>query len=187
MTPPLGGSGTLVIAIAFGLAAGALVGIQPSVNGHLGRHVVHPLQASLISFASGTAILMVMSVAGGIFPPRFTMSPFSMPWWVWAGGAMGVFMVTSSLILVPRIGSLPWFAAIMTGQVVAAVLLDHYGWLGNDRAVASPVRLAGAGLLIAGLGLIVYAKHSEHLSPSVSIETAADTTHANSADSDPKS
>ncbi|MGB7328270.1 MAG: DMT family transporter, partial [Rubripirellula sp.] len=117
--------------------------------------------ASLVSFASGTAILLVMTVVGGVFPPRFNASILAMPWWVWCGGAMGVFMVTSSLILVPRIGSLPWFAAIMTGQVVAAVLLDHFGWLGNHQATASPTRLAGAALLIAGLALIVYAKRSE--------------------------
>lgn len=150
-----------MVAIAVGLFAGCLLGTQPSVNGQLGRSVEHPLQASLISFASGTAILLLLSVVSGTFPPAFTTPPRDLPWWIWFGGAIGVVLVTTSLILVPRVGSLPWFAAVMTGQTVAALILDHYGWLGNPRAHASPLRLLGAGLLIAGVLVIVQAKRLE--------------------------
>ena len=40
-------------------------------------------------------------------------------------------------------------------------MLDHYGLLGNPRADASPLRLFGAGLLIAGVLVIVQAKRLE--------------------------
>jgi transporter family-2 protein len=155
------GIGIVLVAIAIGLFAGCLLGAQPSVNGHLGRHLEHPLQASLISFASGTAILFLLSLITGAFPPSFTTSPRELPWWTWFGGAIGVVLVTTSLILVPRIGSLPWFAAVMTGQTVAAMVLDHYGLLGNPRAIATPLRLLGVGLLIAGVLVIVHAKRLE--------------------------
>ncbi|MGI9472355.1 MAG: DMT family transporter [Rubripirellula sp.] len=155
------GIGVVLVAIVIGLLAGCLLGTQPSVNGHLGRNVEHPLQASLISFASGTAILLVLNIAIGEFPPAFTTSPRSLPWWIWFGGAIGVILVTTSLIFVPRVGSLPWFAAVMTGQTVAAVVLDHYGLLGNPRAEASPLRLLGTALLIAGVLVIVSAKRLE--------------------------
>ncbi|TWT92398.1 DMT family transporter [Stieleria varia] len=150
----------LLLAVLIGLAAGALLGAQPSANGHLGRNVVHPLQASLISFASGTAILLVLSVSISGFP-KFTTAPGSLPWWVWIGGAIGVVMVSTSLYFVPRVGSLPWFAAVMTGQTVAALILDHYGWMGNPRSQTSWIRLLGTGLLIAGVMLIVVAKQTE--------------------------
>lgn len=156
------GFGLVLTAIAIGLVAGCLLGTQPSVNGQLGRNVEHPLQASLISFASGTAILLVLTMANGTFPPRFTTPPLALPWWVWFGGFIGVMMVTTSLILVPRVGSLPWFAAVMTGQTVAALVLDHYGLLGNPKSPASPLRLLGAALLIAGVLVIVQAKRMEY-------------------------
>lgn len=155
------GFGIVLVAIIIGLLAGCLLGAQPSVNGQLGRHLEHPLQASLISFASGTAILLLLSLVSGNFPPVFTTSPRELPWWIWFGGAIGVVLVTTSLILVPRVGSLPWFAAVMTGQTVAALILDHFGLLGNPRAHASPLRLLGAGLLIAGVLVIVQAKRLE--------------------------
>ena len=153
----------MLVAIVIGLLAGCLLGTQPSVNGQLGRNLEHPLQATLVSFASGTAIILALSVVSGVFPPVFTTSPRELPWWIWLGGAIGVVLVTSSLILVPKVGSLPWFAAVMTGQTVAALLLDHFGMLGNPRAEASPLRLLGAGLLIAGVLVIVQAKRLEHL------------------------
>ncbi len=155
------GIGIVFVAIVIGLLAGCLLGTQPSVNGQLGRHLEHPLQASLISFASGTTILLVLNLVSGVFPPAFTTSPRDLPWWIWFGGAIGVVLVTTSLILVPRVGSLPWFAAVMTGQTVAALLLDHFGMLGNPRTEASPLRLLGAGLLIAGVLVIVQAKRLE--------------------------
>jgi transporter family-2 protein len=153
--------GLIVIAVLVGLAAGCLLGTQPSVNGYLGQNVAHPLQASLISFGSGTAILLALSVFSGAFPPQFTSPASSLPWWSWLGGAIGVVMVTTSLILVPKVGSLAWFAAVMTGQTIIAIILDHYGWLGNPRSAASPLRLLGAVLLVAGVLVIVQAKRLE--------------------------
>ncbi|MEL6106694.1 MAG: DMT family transporter [Planctomycetota bacterium] len=151
----------LAAAILIGLLAGGLLGMQPSVNGALGKSVAHPLQASLISFASGTAILLVLTIALGGFPPKFLTPPGQLPWWIWFGGSIGVVMVTTSLFWVPRVGSLPWFAAVMTGQTIVAILLDHYGLLGNPRSSVSAMRLLGAGLLIAGVLLIVAAKQLE--------------------------
>jgi transporter family-2 protein len=131
------------------------------VNGYLGQNVSHPIQATVISFVTGTIVVLLLSIAMGIFPPKFTTSPGSLPWWAWCGGAIGVAMVTSSLFFVPRVGSLVWFAAIMTGQTFMAILLDHFGLLGNPRSPASPLRLTGAALLIAGVLVIVQARRSE--------------------------
>tara|TARA_R110002049_G_scaffold50370_2_gene142955 strand:+ start:7960 stop:8472 length:513 start_codon:yes stop_codon:yes gene_type:complete len=153
--------GIVIVAVLVGLAAGCLLGVQPSINGSLSSIVRHPLQAALISFGSGTVILTLLTLAGGNFPPVTTRPLHELPWWIWTGGAIGVVMVTTSLWFVPRVGSLPWFAAVMTGQTVMAILLDHYGLLGNPKTTASPLRVFGACLLIAGVLAIVQAKRAE--------------------------
>lgn len=159
------GFGFVLIAVIIGLAAGCLLGTQPSVNGQLGRSLEHPLQATLISFASGTAIVLVITLLGGSFPPTFVIPPRELPWWIWFGGAIGVIMVTTSLILVPKVGSLPWFAAVMTGQTLAALCLDHFGLLGNPKTPTSLLRLLGVALLVAGVIVIVQAKRLEGKNP----------------------
>ncbi|QDV83533.1 DMT family transporter [Stieleria sp.] len=150
-----------LIAIFVGLLAGGLLGAQPSINGSLGKSVAHPLQASLISFGSGTLILLVLTMVVGEFPPVFAVSPRQLPWWIWFGGAIGVVMVSTSLFIVPRIGSLPWFAAVMTGQTLAALLLDHYGLLGNPKTPVSALRVCGTLLLVLGILAIVGARRLE--------------------------
>lgn len=165
----------LLIAISIGFLAGGLLGAQPSVNGSLGKSVAHPLQASLISFASGTAILLLLVVTvGGGFPPKFIDSPSGLPWWTWVGGAMGVVYVSTSLLLVPKIGSLPWFAAAMTGQVITALALDHYGLLGNPKTPVSVLRLIGTLLLVLGVLAIVGGKHLEQRKASPAEASAVD-------------
>ena len=166
----------LFVAIAVGLATGCLLGAQPSANGQLGKVVSHPLQAALISFSCGTAILLLLCVFKGIFPPQFSVSPGTLPWWFWTGGAIGAVVVSTSLFFVPRIGSLPWFAAIMTGQTVAAVILDHFGLMGNPQANASPLRIFGAFLLIGGVLMIVEAKRIEHTNRQESADLAINET-----------
>ena len=153
--------GLIFFAVIIGVAAGCLLGTQPSINGNLAQNVAHPLQASFISFATGTAIIFVLSTCLGAFPPKFTTPPSTFPWWYWCGGAIGVVMVTSSLVLVPRIGSLIWFAAVISGQVGISIILDHFGLLGNPKTPASSMRLFGALLLIAGVLVIVQAKRAE--------------------------
>ena len=148
----------LMLAIATGLLSGFLFGTQPSVNGHLARQLGHPLQASIISFATGTVILVVIAATMGVFPPRFQSPVWQLPWWCWGGGAIGVLLVTASLFFVPRIGSLPWHATIITGQMVAALVLDQYGLLGNVHEPLSKARAVGAALLIAGVFVIFWAK-----------------------------
>lgn len=141
----------LWFAMLVGLLTGCLLGAQPSVNGYLGRHTFHPLQASTISFASGTVLLVIITVALGVFPPRLKVPLGEIPWWAWFGGAIGTVMVTTSLMFVPRIGALKWFAVVMTGQVFAALMLDHFGWLGTPKQPASLLRLIGAAMLILGI------------------------------------
>ncbi len=165
------GSVLLAVAILVGLATGGVLGAQPSVNGHLGRNMEHPLQAAVISFVTGTAIILAITIFSGAFPPRFTVAPSSLPWWVWLGGSMGVVVVSTSLFFVPRVGSLPWFAALMTGQVIASLVLDHYGLLANPRSQISPMRLLGTVLMILGVLAIVQAKRTESSEPVANSDT----------------
>jgi transporter family-2 protein len=151
-----------LFAICVGFLVGGLLGTQPSINGSLGKSVAFPLQASLISFASGTVILLLLNlIVGGGVPLEFVEAPSRLPWWTWMGGALGVVYVSTSLLLVPRIGSLPWFAAAMTGQIMIAILLDHYGLLGNPKAPVSALRLIGTLFLILGILAIVAGRQME--------------------------
>ena len=43
---------------------------------------------------------------------------------------------------------------IVGGQLVMAVILDHFGWLGYAQHPINPMRLLGVGLLVGGVLLV---------------------------------
>lgn len=142
----------LYLAIAFiALVGGAGLACQPGVNNVLARKMAHPLHASIISFATGLLVLVLIAIFTGRFPPRFTTSLTDIPWWAWAGGSIGAYLVTMSLLFAPRVGALNWIAFIVTGQAIASLLLDHFGIVGFAQKSITMPRVIGAALLVVGL------------------------------------
>ena len=67
---------------------------------------------------------------------------------------LGMLFVVSSLIAAPRLGAAPTIAAVICGQLVSALLLDHFGVLHARRPVDLGA-IAGLAMLVAGAALIL--------------------------------
>lgn len=138
--------------ILIALLAGAATALQTGVNSQLRFNLNNPLQAAFISFAVGTIALGVVALPQG---PRWNfgeMSGFS--WWVWTGGLLGAYFVISAIFLVPRFGAATYLVLNIAGQMVTALILDHYGLLGFSEQRISLLRVVGAILLLIGVILI---------------------------------
>lgn len=129
---------------------GIVVALQPSINGRLAQRV-GTIESSLISFAIGTlALLIVVQIAGkGSLRGVATAS-----WWELTGGLLGAFFVTSTIVVVPRIGTAAAMAAIIAAQLTTGVLLDHFGAFGLRQIPLDGKRAVGVALLMAGAALI---------------------------------
>jgi bacterial/archaeal transporter family-2 protein len=79
----------------------------------------------------------------------------AVPWYAWlAGGLMGTIYLTGNISLAPRLGAGELVGLVVAGQLLFSVLFDHFGWIGFAQHAASPARLAGCALMIAGVFLI---------------------------------
>ena len=141
------------LALAIAAAAGAGVAAQAGVNAQLGRYLGHPLWASLASFGLGTALTLPLLVAWKVPAPDIAAAAGG-PWWIWIGGAMGLFFVTAALVLAPQTGIGAFLAAMVAGQMVASLAIDHFGLLGLAVRPVSLARAAGAAFMIVGVLLI---------------------------------
>ena len=141
------------LAILIAAIAGAGVAVQAGFNAQLARHIGHPLWASLVSFGLGTLLILPLLASFGVPAPDLARA-LKGPWWIWLGGAMGLFFVTAALILAPRTGIAVFLAAMVAGQMIASLALDHYGLIGLPVRPLTIVRAAGAALIIAGVLLI---------------------------------
>lgn len=131
------------------LIAGSGLAFQAPINARLREYTGNPVLGALISFCVGTILLLAIAIGSNAFASATRLR--AGPWWVFIGGSFGVLYVVSAMVAVPRIGASMLLAATVAGQMLAALLIDHYGWFGLDVSTLTPKRFAGAILLTASL------------------------------------
>ena len=134
--------------------AGFAMAVQPAANGTLAQRCEHPLQASIISFATGLLALCLCAAVmrvGWPAPSRLAGLPF----WAWTGGLLGTYMVTVSLLAAPKLGAANWIALVVAGQLGLSLVLDHYGWIGFRPHPLTWPRFVGACCLATGVFLVL--------------------------------
>jgi transporter family-2 protein len=107
--------------------------------------------AAFVSFLVGSVVLgawlLAMRTPWGAAPDaRF-------PPWIWIGGVLGAIYVAVFTLLIPRVGAAAAICLAVFGQVVASLLLDHFGVLQAQRPADWP-RIAGALLVVLGVLLV---------------------------------
>lgn len=139
----------------FGLVmlAGVAVASQSGVNATLARGVGGPVQAAFLSFAVGTvALLLVVLARRDAWPDAAALG--ALPWWAWVGGLLGAFYVTVAVLAAPKLGAGALVAGVIAGQLLAVVVIDHFGWLGFPQRLLTLPRMVGVVLLGAGALLV---------------------------------
>ena len=58
------------------------------------------------------------------------------------------------ILLAPRLGAAPLIAAVVAGQMLASVALDHYALAGFPPHPVTLQRVAGVILVIGGVALV---------------------------------
>jgi transporter family-2 protein len=142
----------LLTLLAF--AAGACWAVQAAVNVELARGLGSSLTAVTISFVVG-AVLLVLATLGTRQPLPSAAAVRDVPGYAWIGGGfLGAFIVFTVLFLAPRLGMAVVFSAIIAGQLVMALLLDHFGLLGTIVREVTLGRIAGVLVMFVGVLMI---------------------------------
>ncbi len=140
-----------LVLIVLMVSGGVAVAVQPSINARLAEKTGY-LQAATVSFAVGTLILLLVSltVGQGGSLRRITEAD----WWQLTGGLFGAFFVTMTIVGVPRIGTTAVLALTIVSQLIAGLVMDHYGFFGMRGIPIDFKRMLGILLLLAGVFLI---------------------------------
>ena len=132
---------------------GAFLSIQAGVNAQLRALLGDPVSTAVVSFVVGLVGLGLWAIASRSAFPVGTAWARS-AWWQWTGGLLGAAYIAAMAVLAPRLGAGTLTAAVVAGQLVAALALDHFGWIGFPEHAVSPSRMAGAMLMMGGVLLI---------------------------------
>jgi bacterial/archaeal transporter family-2 protein len=140
--------------VVLALLTGVTIAVQTGINTQLRSLLGSPLQAVFVSFMVGTALVALTLVGRREVPPFAKLA--HMPWWMWLGGVCGLFIVSTNIVVAPRLGAALLISLAIAGQLTTALVLDHYGAFGFPVHHISLPRVAGAVLLLAGVVLIRY-------------------------------
>ncbi|MBD0289809.1 MAG: DMT family transporter [Thermoleophilia bacterium] len=139
--------------LVLALAAGAVLPLQAGINAELARWIGGAPRAAFVSFLVGALALVLVSLAatrGLLASDRVGAAP----WWVWVGGLLGAFYVLGAIVAAPRVGAVVLVAAVVAGQALASLVLDHFGWAGFTPHAISPGRVVGMVLVGVGVALV---------------------------------
>src|SRR5262245_15081443 len=115
--------------IYFGLAliTGALIPVQAATNAMFSKSVGNPFITGLMVFLIGLlAMILFLLIARPAFPSMQQLT--AAPAYSYLGGVIVATYVVMITILAPRIGVGTAIGLIVTGQIICAVLIDHFGW-----------------------------------------------------------
>lgn len=137
------------------LATGALISLQAPINAEAADRLGHPLAGSTMSFCVGALALIAITL---FLRQDVNLAALkTMPTYMLvSGGLLGAMYVTASLMLAPRIGVAALIALGITGQLVAALLLDRFGLFGLVERDLSAGRVGGALVVVAGALMVRY-------------------------------
>jgi len=133
------------------LLGGIFLASQAPINAALAKSLGDPVLAACISFGIGFVALAVLSAIRGAWPSGSAMA--GAPWWSWLGGLLGAFYVAVVIWGVPQLGVVSTVAALIFGQVAAALVLDAVGAFGLPVQAITWQRLLAAGMILGGLVL----------------------------------
>jgi transporter family-2 protein len=136
-----------------GIVAGFGLTAQVGMNSQLRKVLQSANLAALISFTVGTIALIGLLMAMRTpMPARETLA--SVPLWAWFGGLLGAFYVATSTIVAAELGATTLLGLALLGQLVTALVVDHFGWLGLPENPITWTRVAGVALVGAGVWLV---------------------------------
>lgn len=141
------------LSMVLALLVGAGLVVQVALNMAISRATGSALFAALANFLVGTALLtLCLVLSRADWPTRAQLG--TVPAWAWLGGALGAAYVAIATFAGPRLGALLLVALTVSGQMMASVIVDHYGLLGFNQQPVTTSHLIGIALLAIGIFLV---------------------------------
>jgi len=131
------------------LLAGAGIPVQVASNNRLEKAVHSAPLSVAISFVIGSLAMVILTASGLLGHPKLA-GAWSAPWCACIGGLLSAAIVILSIIALPQSGAAAVIAATVFGQLLAAAILDHFGWLGVPQVRINVWRIVGIVLLLGG-------------------------------------
>ena len=138
------------IAYIFALLAGVALSFEGAIYGELGK-TIGKLETSFYNFFVGAIILGLLWL---FFGKGKISHVVEAPKWTLLGGVLGVVYLTAIVISVPFVGVGITMVAVIIGQLIMSMIIEHYGWLGSKKARMNKEKIFAVISMIIALILV---------------------------------
>jgi transporter family-2 protein len=143
-----------LIYLLMAFVTGALIPIQAATNAAFSKSIGNPYITGLMVFVVGLAGMSVFVLLSGATIPT-AKQLIAAPVYGYLGGIIVATYVVMITILVPRIGVGTAIGFIVTGQIIFAVIIDHFGLFNVAVKPMDAARFIGVLLIAAGVYLVM--------------------------------
>jgi transporter family-2 protein len=142
------------IFIILAFITGTLIPVQASTNAAFSKSIGNPYITGVMVLLIGLiAALLFITVSKTRVP---ALAQFrNAPLYSYAGGLIVCTYVIMITVIIPRLGVANSIGLIVTGQIICAIIIDHFGLFGASVRTIDAQRLAGSLMMIGGIYLVV--------------------------------
>lgn len=130
---------------------GVVLTVHLAMNGAVGAVIGNPRVGNALFWCIGAVTALLIGATGwqaGALGGLRNVNPLLL-----TAGAMGASLVFGIAWIIPQIGAQQMTVMLLTGQILSAMLLSHFGWLGSPVQPVSFMNAIGALLMIGGVYL----------------------------------
>ena len=141
----------MIVTIVVGVIGGIAVGTQAPIAGAMGQRVGGASSSLIVHLGGTVASLLLLIARGGEQIHQWR----NLPWYMLYCGGLGLVLYLSISHTVPKLGAASAIILIIVGQLMAGLVIDHFGAFDTASRAFDPSRLLAVALLLAGAYLIV--------------------------------
>ena len=130
---------------------GVVLTVHLAMNGKVGAVIGNPRVGNALFWCIGAVTAVGIGLSGwqpGALSGLRHVNPLLL-----TAGAMGATLVFGIAWLIPQIGAQQMTVMLIAGQILSAMLLSHFGWLGSPVQPVTLTHVTGALLLVGGVFL----------------------------------
>lgn len=128
---------------------GVILTVHLAMNGAVGAALNNPRVGNALFWCIGALTAVLIGVTGwqpGALSGLGSVNPVML-----TAGAFGASLVFGIAWVIPQLGAGPFTLALLAGQLVSAMVLSHFGWLGSPRQPVTAVNLVGVVVMFVGI------------------------------------
>jgi transporter family-2 protein len=133
------------------LFLGVVLTVHLAMNGKVGAVLNNPRVGNALFWCIGAITAIAIGLSGWQAGALSGLRQVNLL--LLTAGAMGATLVFAIAWLIPQIGAGPMTMMLLGGQILSAMVLSHFGWLGSPVQPVSLTNIIGAIVMLGGIFL----------------------------------